>query len=364
MRKQKLQIFLSSTYEDLIDERLAAMEAILAAGHIPAAMEQFSPGDETALEKIRGWIEESDAFVLILGGRYGSIEPTSGKSYVQLEYEYALQKKKPFFALVVTREHHERRVRELGLSVDEREQQEKYKEFKTVVTGKLCAVWHDRKDIKAAILHKLPEWARRPDLTGWVRSDESGDPAVLLDFQQVTATFGVIEKWYDCAKEEVRIGGNDCKTAVEAKARSVQAMLDRNVKVKVLCVNPDSPAANMLPMIDPRFPTAGRHRSSMNSVREVMEDFQTEYPSLFEYRYLPILPAYGLLITDPGRPTGFMKVELYASQPWKPVGSRPNIIVPARDPSWRNFFLQQWENYWKLADPRRPECSEYWKATA
>jgi hypothetical protein len=43
MRKRKLQIFLSSTYEDLIGERLAAMEAVLAAGHIPAAMEQFSP---------------------------------------------------------------------------------------------------------------------------------------------------------------------------------------------------------------------------------------------------------------------------------------------------------------------------------
>jgi hypothetical protein len=43
----------SSTYNDLINERLAAMEAILAAGHIPAAMEQFSPGDETAWDKIK-----------------------------------------------------------------------------------------------------------------------------------------------------------------------------------------------------------------------------------------------------------------------------------------------------------------------
>jgi hypothetical protein len=93
MNKRKLQIFLSSTYEDLIDHRLAAMEAVLAAGHIPAAMEQFSPGDETAWEKIQAWIDESDAFILILGGRYGSIEPTSGKSYVQLEYEYGQEKK-------------------------------------------------------------------------------------------------------------------------------------------------------------------------------------------------------------------------------------------------------------------------------
>ncbi len=121
MQKRKLQIFLSSTYEDLIDQRLAAMEAILAAGHIPAAMEQFSAGDETALERIQSWIEESDAFVLILGGRYGSIEPVSGKSYVQLEYEFALQKKKPFFAVVVTKEHHEERVRKFRNSAIEDE---------------------------------------------------------------------------------------------------------------------------------------------------------------------------------------------------------------------------------------------------
>ena len=65
MNKRKLQIFVSSTYEDLIDHRLAAMEAILAAGHIPAATEQFSLADETAWEKIRIWIDESDGFILI-----------------------------------------------------------------------------------------------------------------------------------------------------------------------------------------------------------------------------------------------------------------------------------------------------------
>ena len=75
------------------------MEAILAAGHIPAAMEQFAPGDETAWGKIKAWIEESDVFILILGRRYSSIEPISGKSYVQLEYEYAVEARKPFLQL-------------------------------------------------------------------------------------------------------------------------------------------------------------------------------------------------------------------------------------------------------------------------
>jgi hypothetical protein len=186
MRKRKLQIFLSSTYEDLIDERLAAMEAILAAGHIPAAMEQFSPGDDTAIERIRAWIDESDCFVLILAGRYGSIERTSGKSYVQLEYEYARERNKPFFALVVSGEHHDERVRKLGLKVDEREHPDKYKIFRAVVAEKLCKFWDDQKDIKNAILHKLPEWSQRRDLIGWVQGNEAADPNVANEIARLS----------------------------------------------------------------------------------------------------------------------------------------------------------------------------------
>jgi hypothetical protein len=186
MRKRKLQIFLSSTYEDLIDERLAAIEAILAAGHIPAAMEQFSPGDETAWERITTWIDESDGSILILGGRYGSIEPTSGKSYVQLEYEYAVDKKKPFFAVVVSKEHHEERVKGFGLRVHESEHPQEYRSFKGVVEQRLCRFWNDKKDIQAAIFQKLPEWAQRSDLTGWVRADEATSPEALNELAKLS----------------------------------------------------------------------------------------------------------------------------------------------------------------------------------
>ena len=46
--RRKLQVFVSSTYRDLVRERLTAIEDYLGVGHIPAAMEQFNPGDETA----------------------------------------------------------------------------------------------------------------------------------------------------------------------------------------------------------------------------------------------------------------------------------------------------------------------------
>ena len=90
---KKLQIFISSTYTDLISERQSAVQAILNAGHIPAGMELFTAGSESQLETIYNWIDNSDIYMLILGGRYGSIEPKSRKSYTQLEYEYAVAHK-------------------------------------------------------------------------------------------------------------------------------------------------------------------------------------------------------------------------------------------------------------------------------
>src|SRR3954453_17427093 len=74
--KRKLQVFVSSTYTDLIDERQAAVAAILKAGHIPAGMELFTAGNKSQLEVVKQWIKESDVYLLLLGARYGSIEPT------------------------------------------------------------------------------------------------------------------------------------------------------------------------------------------------------------------------------------------------------------------------------------------------
>ncbi|MCV5233546.1 DUF4062 domain-containing protein, partial [Escherichia coli] len=71
--KKKLQVFVSSTYEDLKHDRQAAVSAILKAGHIPAGMELFTSGDQSQMDTIRRWIDESDVYMLILGGRYGSV---------------------------------------------------------------------------------------------------------------------------------------------------------------------------------------------------------------------------------------------------------------------------------------------------
>lgn len=99
---KKVQVFVSSTYEDLKSERQDVVQAILDNGDIPAGMELFSASDESQMITIKKWIEESDIYMLIIGSRYGSIEEKSGKSYTQLEYEYVLEIGKPMFSLIST----------------------------------------------------------------------------------------------------------------------------------------------------------------------------------------------------------------------------------------------------------------------
>jgi len=89
MPERKFQVFISSTYIDLIEERQAAVEAVLQAGHIPAGMELFTAGNETQWQVIKKWIDESDVFLLILGGRYGTYNEKTEKSYIHMEYDYA-----------------------------------------------------------------------------------------------------------------------------------------------------------------------------------------------------------------------------------------------------------------------------------
>ena len=169
--KKKLQIFISSTYKDLQDERQAAVEAILGSNNIPAGMELFKAGNNSQWETIKKWINDSDIYMLILGGRYGSIEATSKKSYTQLEYEYAISKDIPVFATVLSDSFIKRKESSSSNPDDISEHSNKYlyDEFKKLVMSKMVKIVDDCKDIKLAIHESLSELKEDYDFEGWTR---------------------------------------------------------------------------------------------------------------------------------------------------------------------------------------------------
>jgi hypothetical protein len=96
---KKYQIFVSSTFSDLVEERQAVSRAILDMGHIPAGMEMFPAADIEQLTYIKKVIDECDYYVLIIGARYGSLDE-DGVSYTQREFQYAVETDKTVLAFL------------------------------------------------------------------------------------------------------------------------------------------------------------------------------------------------------------------------------------------------------------------------
>ncbi|PKM49693.1 MAG: hypothetical protein CVV02_14555 [Firmicutes bacterium HGW-Firmicutes-7] len=170
--KKKFQVFVSSTYLDMKEERQAAVEAILEAGHIPAGMELFTANNEAQLNVIHRWIDSSDVFLLLFGGRYGSLPNNSTKSYIHLEYEYAMQLKKPIFTVAISNIFLEQKVSLMGTSVIELKNRNQYDVFKTGLYSTLLKEYNDYKDIKYHIQQSLKEYGDNLSSLGWIREEE------------------------------------------------------------------------------------------------------------------------------------------------------------------------------------------------
>ena len=82
---KRYQVFISSTYEDLKEERKELIENLLNLKYLPSGMEMFSASNEEQFKYIKKIIDSCDYSILILGARYGSIETNSGKSFTEKE---------------------------------------------------------------------------------------------------------------------------------------------------------------------------------------------------------------------------------------------------------------------------------------
>lgn len=165
---KKYQVFVSSTYEDLQEERKKVMEALLQMNCFPVGMEYFNASDDSQWEVIKSLIRECDYYVLIVAGRYGSIEEESGKSYTQKEFEYAIEQGVPVISFV--HKHPE------SLPAAKYEQdplkREKLEEFKSFVQKKLCKMWDNADGLSSQVVLSLISLIKSHPRTGWIKADE------------------------------------------------------------------------------------------------------------------------------------------------------------------------------------------------
>lgn len=90
----RTRVFVSSTFFDLEQVREDIRATINQLGHEPLLNEYSSfpiLPDLDTIENCKKAVRNSDIFILILGGRRGSLDPVSGKSVTNVEYETAVQ---------------------------------------------------------------------------------------------------------------------------------------------------------------------------------------------------------------------------------------------------------------------------------
>lgn len=159
----KYQIFVSSTYEDLKEERSVVMETILKLEQIPIGMEMFNAGDEEQWELIKRTIENSDYYLVIIGDRYGSTTP-EGISYTEKEYQYAVSVGKPVLTFI---------KKESTLkNTESLEKQFRLEQFKKQAKGKIANFWIDKYDLATCVSTSIHSIMRRKPGIGWIRADE------------------------------------------------------------------------------------------------------------------------------------------------------------------------------------------------
>lgn len=91
---RKYQVFVSATFDDLQEERQEVFNAVMTARHIPVGMEVFTAAHDRGWGLIKHLIDTSDYYVVVVAGRYGSVDPDTGISWTEREYLYARDERK------------------------------------------------------------------------------------------------------------------------------------------------------------------------------------------------------------------------------------------------------------------------------
>ena len=173
---KRYQVFVSSTFADLKDERSNVIQTLMEMDCIPAGMELFPALDEEQFEFIKKVIDDSDYYLLIVGGRYGSISD-QGFSYTEMEYDYAISQGVKVIALVHGSPE--------KLSVEKVEMnpeaQDKLERFRNkVTTNRLVKFWDDAKELSGLVALSLPKTIKTYPAVGWVRGNQATDNTELL----------------------------------------------------------------------------------------------------------------------------------------------------------------------------------------
>lgn len=169
MPTKRYQVFLSSTFKDLQEERVAVTQALLKTQRcIPAGMENFPSSGRPPWAVITSQLDVSDYVVLVIAGRYGSVTE-DGVSFTEAEYDYAISRGIPVLAFL--------HADPMSLSANMVETDKKAKvaldRFRAKVQANTTSFWTSASDLAHAVTNSLWQAFEDQPRPGWVRGESN-----------------------------------------------------------------------------------------------------------------------------------------------------------------------------------------------
>ncbi|MDQ8023858.1 MAG: DUF4062 domain-containing protein [Moraxellaceae bacterium] len=184
----KHQVFVSSTFKDLIEERKAVIHALLELDCIPAGMELFPAADEDAWSLIKEVIDGCDYYVLILAGKYGSVSP-DGVGFTEMEFDYAASTGKPIIAFL----HQNPETLPAGNTEKTEALQKKLDAFREKAKAKHCKFWSSPEDLGGKVSRGLVQLRKRHPSPGWIPGKFAASESMLRELQELRAKLAQFE---------------------------------------------------------------------------------------------------------------------------------------------------------------------------
>ena len=149
-KKTLYPVMLSSTYKELTEHREAVRKAMLGQRLLPVAMEDDSAlPDQDLIDASLAKVEESDAYVGLIGYRYGQAphDPDRNSdqlSLTELEFRRAVERKIPICMFIMHGDHPVPR-RAVG---EEQGFEQKFEAFVASAKRSICRFSEERSDLR------------------------------------------------------------------------------------------------------------------------------------------------------------------------------------------------------------------------
>jgi hypothetical protein len=181
------KVFVSSTFEDLREERAEVQKALLKLNCLPVGMELFPAADDETWDFIKQQIDDSDYYLVLIGGRYGSLAP-DGFSFTEKEFDYAREREVPSMGFV----HGDRGAIPFNKTENKPEMREKLENFISKVRKRPVRTFINPHQLAAEVTTSFVDLKRTRRRTGFIRRDE------VVDFKKYAE---LLEKTADLEKQ-------------------------------------------------------------------------------------------------------------------------------------------------------------------